>query len=141
MPDHKFRVGQQVTLAANFTNRHDMARRYMVTKRLPSRDGEVEYRIKRPSELYERVARESDLKPNGADADQGIHHSHPIASIENERVQLELSTGPPIKRPDVMLKSRRSSDLEYAANSSGETSISSQIVGFAEVVLISRMSP
>ncbi len=61
MPDHKFRVGQQVTLAANLLNRYEMARRYVVTKRLPSRDGEVEYRIKRPAELDERVARESDL--------------------------------------------------------------------------------
>jgi hypothetical protein len=34
---------------------------YIVTKRLPERDGEVEYRIKHTSEAHERVARESEL--------------------------------------------------------------------------------
>ena len=59
MADHKFRVGQRVTLAA--TVREGAGGAYVVTKRLPERDGEPEYRIKSASELHERVARESDL--------------------------------------------------------------------------------
>jgi hypothetical protein len=34
---------------------------YVVTKQLPERDGEFEYRIKSISEPHERVARESEL--------------------------------------------------------------------------------
>jgi hypothetical protein len=35
---------------------------YVVTKRLPERGGEFEYRIKSVNEPHERVARESQLK-------------------------------------------------------------------------------
>ena len=34
---------------------------YVVTAKLPERDGEFEYRIKHTSELHERIAKESDL--------------------------------------------------------------------------------
>jgi hypothetical protein len=34
----------------------------VITKRLPERDGEFEYRIKSVNEPHERVARESQLK-------------------------------------------------------------------------------
>ena len=61
MADHKFRVGQRVALAATVLNREGAGGAYVVTKQLPERDGELEYRIKRASELHERVARESDL--------------------------------------------------------------------------------
>ena len=61
MPEHKFRAGQRVTLAANVLNRGEIAGVYDVTKQLPERDGEFEYRIKATSEPYERVARESQL--------------------------------------------------------------------------------
>lgn len=60
MTDHKFRVGQRVTLGSTVLNRGG-AGAYVVTKQLPERDGELEYRIKRASELHERVARESEL--------------------------------------------------------------------------------
>ena len=61
MADHKFRVGQKVTLASNGLNRAGAGGTYVVTKRLPERGGELEYRIKRASEPHERVARESEL--------------------------------------------------------------------------------
>jgi hypothetical protein len=59
--DHKFRVGQRVALAPTVLNRGAAGESYVITKQLPERDGEPEYRIKRASELHERVARESDL--------------------------------------------------------------------------------
>ena len=61
MADHKFRVGQKVTLASNALNRAGAGSAYVVTKQLPERGGELEYRIKRASEPHERVARESEL--------------------------------------------------------------------------------
>ncbi len=61
MAEHKFRAGQRVTLAASFTNRGAAGAGYVVTRQLPERDGEFEYRIKSISEPHERVARESEL--------------------------------------------------------------------------------
>ncbi len=61
MASHKFRVGQKVTLAANVLNEAGAGGGYVVTKQLPERAGELEYRIKRASEPHERVARESEL--------------------------------------------------------------------------------
>jgi hypothetical protein len=61
MAEHKFRAGQRVTLAAGFTNRRSASPGYVVTKQLPERGGEFEYRIKSASESHERVARESEL--------------------------------------------------------------------------------
>jgi predicted transcriptional regulator len=61
MAEHKFRVDQRVTLAINVINRSAAGGSYIVTKQLPERDGEFEYRIKSISEPHERVARESEL--------------------------------------------------------------------------------
>ena len=60
MAEHKFRVGQSVTLAATI-RRRVAGSGYVVTRHLPRRDGECEYRIKSTSEAHERVARESEL--------------------------------------------------------------------------------
>jgi hypothetical protein len=57
----KFRAGERVTLAPILTNRSAGGSGYVVTKQLPERNGEFEYRIKSMSEPHERVARESDL--------------------------------------------------------------------------------
>jgi hypothetical protein len=57
----KFRAGQRVTLAPNALNRHAGGGGYVITKQMPERNGEFEYRIKSISERHERVARESDL--------------------------------------------------------------------------------
>jgi hypothetical protein len=61
MAEHKFRAGQRVTLTPNLTNRNAAGGGYVVTRQLPERDGEFEYRIKSMSEPHERVARESEL--------------------------------------------------------------------------------
>jgi hypothetical protein len=61
MAEHKFRAGQSVTLSANFANRNAGGAGYVVTRQLPERGGEFEYRVKSVSEPHERVARESEL--------------------------------------------------------------------------------
>ena len=61
MAEHKFSVDQRVTLAINIINRSAAGGSYVVTKQLPERNGEFEYRIKSISEPHERVARESEL--------------------------------------------------------------------------------
>jgi hypothetical protein len=50
-----------VRLAARATKWSAAEGGYVVTKQLPERDGEFEYRIKSISEPHERVARESEL--------------------------------------------------------------------------------
>jgi hypothetical protein len=60
MAHHKFRIGQLVQLAPAIA-RNAPAGTYEVTKQLPERHGEFEYRIKSASEPHERVARESEL--------------------------------------------------------------------------------
>jgi hypothetical protein len=59
--DHKFQLGQRVTLAANVINRSAVGGSYVVISQLPERDGEFGYRIKSASETHDRVARESEL--------------------------------------------------------------------------------
>jgi hypothetical protein len=61
MAEHKFRMGQKVTLAPNFAKRNAGGAGYVVTRQLPERGGEFEYRVKSVSEPHERVARESEL--------------------------------------------------------------------------------
>jgi hypothetical protein len=56
---HKFNLGQ----AVEYHPRRLYAPRgvYVVTAKLPERDGEFEYHIKHISEPHERLARESEL--------------------------------------------------------------------------------
>jgi hypothetical protein len=58
MPSHKFKVGEIVIFRPG---RNVPGGAYEVIKRLPENGGEFQYRIKSPGELYERVARESEL--------------------------------------------------------------------------------
>lgn len=58
MPDHRFKTGQSVLLERTLSMPGGA---YVITKRLPERDGEFEYRIKSAREAFERVARESEL--------------------------------------------------------------------------------
>jgi hypothetical protein len=53
---HKFQIGQTVFLTPS--NRHIPEGAYIVTKKLPERDGEFEYRVKSANEAHERVVRE-----------------------------------------------------------------------------------
>ncbi len=57
---HKFKVGDIVTMRSA-ANRNVPGGVYEVTKQLPERDGEFEYRIKSVNELHERVAQQSEL--------------------------------------------------------------------------------
>jgi len=66
--EHKFLAGQKVTLAANLMNRSAAGGGYVVTKQLPERDGQFEYRIKKISELHERVARCMESSSPGSPA-------------------------------------------------------------------------
>ena len=59
---HKFSVGKGVEFYPGpGTVRNSPTGEYKVTKLLPERNGEFEYRIKSDRELTERVARESEL--------------------------------------------------------------------------------
>ena len=60
MLSHKFHIGQLVQLNPSIS-RNVPGGSYEITKKLPERDGEFEYRIKSINEPYERVARESEL--------------------------------------------------------------------------------
>ena len=56
----KFKVGDTVILKQS-VHQNVPGGVCMVTKVLPNRNGEREYRVKSPGEEHERVARESDL--------------------------------------------------------------------------------
>ena len=58
MPTYKFQIGQTVFLSPSLSIPGGA---YIVTKKLPERDGEFEYRVKSANELHERVAREGEL--------------------------------------------------------------------------------
>jgi hypothetical protein len=60
--DHKFRIGQRVTLVGSALRHNAAHGAYIIIKRLPERDGEFYYGIKSVSESYERVAREGELR-------------------------------------------------------------------------------
>jgi hypothetical protein len=57
---HKFILGQAVEYVPP-RGQYAPPGIYVVTAKLPQRDGEFEYQIKHTSELHERIARESDL--------------------------------------------------------------------------------
>ena len=60
MPLYKFQIGQTVFLTASL-HLNIPGGAYVVTKKLPERNGEFEYRVKSANELHERVVRESEL--------------------------------------------------------------------------------
>jgi hypothetical protein len=57
---HKFTLGQAVKYSPERII-YAPPGIYVVTAKLPERDGEFVYHIKHPGELHERVARESEL--------------------------------------------------------------------------------
>jgi hypothetical protein len=61
MATNKFKLGQTVFLQPTIFNRDSARGAYEVTKQLPERDGQFEYRIKSPREPHERVVGESEL--------------------------------------------------------------------------------
>jgi hypothetical protein len=58
---HKFQVGQSVYFTSSSFGRPAAAGTYKVIKLLPSDGDDYQYRIKSPSEAFERVAKESQL--------------------------------------------------------------------------------
>jgi hypothetical protein len=61
---HKFAVGQAVHLLPHSTTRphSQTSANYIVTQQLPERDGMFEYSVTSPTEPYERVFLESELR-------------------------------------------------------------------------------
>jgi hypothetical protein len=61
---HKFAVGQAVHLHPhNAAHQHSLtSANYVVTQQLPERDGVFEYSVMSPTEPYERVFIESELR-------------------------------------------------------------------------------
>ena len=60
MPRHKFQIGQTVFLSPSFgLNMPGGA--YIVTKKLPERDGEYVYQVKSANEPHQRIVRESEM--------------------------------------------------------------------------------
>jgi len=60
MPDHKFKVGQTINLSPAIAQNMPGGM-YEITKELPKRNGEYEYRIKSINEPHERIMREIEL--------------------------------------------------------------------------------
>jgi hypothetical protein len=58
---HKFKLRQTVFLQPTSLNRDAATGAYEVTKQLPERDGQFEYRIKSSREPHERAVRESEI--------------------------------------------------------------------------------
>jgi hypothetical protein len=61
MATNKFKLGQTVFLRPTIFSRDAARGAYEVTKQLPERDGQFEYRVKSSREPHERVVRESEL--------------------------------------------------------------------------------
>ena len=61
MPSHKFRVGQTVGYARSHIGMVPSARSYKIVRLMPAEGRERLYRIKAVAEVFERVARESEL--------------------------------------------------------------------------------
>jgi hypothetical protein len=59
---HKFKVGQIVQFRPDQAERSNaISGPCLITRQLPQRRGEFDYRIKSSNEEYERIARESQL--------------------------------------------------------------------------------
>jgi hypothetical protein len=61
MSQHKYKVGQVVDYQPNRMGAPGGSRGFKIIRLLPLEGGELLYRIKSPSESFERVAKEQDL--------------------------------------------------------------------------------
>jgi hypothetical protein len=61
MTRHKFKVGQVVNYSPNRMSMSASSRGYEIKRLLPREGVELLYRIKSPTETFERVAKEQDL--------------------------------------------------------------------------------
>jgi hypothetical protein len=58
---HKFKVGQIVDYHSGNRGMPSSSREYKIVRQLPVEGAELQYRIKSPAEVFERVAKECDL--------------------------------------------------------------------------------
>lgn len=58
---HKFKIGQEVSFTPAKLSMPTSSGKFTVVRRLPLEGGEYTYRIKSVAELFERVARESEI--------------------------------------------------------------------------------
>lgn len=63
MATHKYRVGQRVDFYPNRLLVPATSREYKIVRLLPAESGDLQYRIKSEAEMFERVAKESELAP------------------------------------------------------------------------------
>ena len=61
MAHHKFKVGQTVLFEPGKLGTPASSRDYKIVRLMPAENGQLQYRIKGISEVFERVARESEL--------------------------------------------------------------------------------
>jgi hypothetical protein len=61
MSEHKFQLGEIVSMAPSVLRPLAGPQSFEVTRLLPERDGELQYRVKSTGENHERVVRESEL--------------------------------------------------------------------------------
>ena len=61
MAQHKFKLGQSVQYVPDKLQAGAASGQYKVTRLLPASGRDHQYRIKSPSEPYERIAQESQL--------------------------------------------------------------------------------
>jgi hypothetical protein len=59
--EHKFAIGQTVSYTSKLLGHMSANGTYKIVKLLPSDGDDFQYRIKSPSEAFERVAKESQL--------------------------------------------------------------------------------
>ncbi len=59
---HRYKLGQKVRFSSGFASREAVSGDYEVLCRLPSRDGEFQYRIRNTREPYERVVKEGEIE-------------------------------------------------------------------------------
>ncbi len=64
-PGPKYKIGQTVFVVARDAGRNLPRGTYVVTKVLPDRDDEREYRIRSVTEPHEHVVRETQLRTTG----------------------------------------------------------------------------
>jgi hypothetical protein len=60
MPTHKFKIGQTVFLSPS-PSLNIPGGAYIVTRKLPERDGEYVYQVKSANEPHQRIVRESEI--------------------------------------------------------------------------------
>jgi hypothetical protein len=66
MAQHKFKVGQTVTIIPNRLEHHVPPGTYKIQRLLPIEGNDLQYRIRHESDGHERVVTEAQLRPAAA---------------------------------------------------------------------------